>query len=213
MTEFKRARTEDQKQERIEEVKQVTSELFAQHPYHEITISTIGENLGWTRANVYKYYNSKEEIFLELSADARDAYYKDLLKCFSKNAFESKEEVAKKWANICNKNRAWATYGAILVSIVEENVSLERLKQFKKSYYDQLNVLCEEIAENVGVPQENFADFFSAIHYHACGLSGVCEQNPLVQQAIRELGIKKPAVNFKRDMQRFIEICLAGYAE
>ena len=213
MSDFKRARSDEQKLERFEEVKAVTAKLFKEHPYHEITLSTIGENLGWTRANVYKYFSSKEEIFLELSADAYNAYVQDLNKAFSKEKHFTQEDVAKKWASIFDKHREWALYGAILVSIVEENVSLERLKNFKETYYVGLEILERGIAENVGVPRENFADLFCAIHYHACGLSGICVINPLVVQAIKELGIKRPAVNFKKDMQRFIGICLEGYAE
>ena len=213
MSEFKRARSDEQKLERFEEVKAVTAKLFENHSYHEITLSTIGEQLGWTRANVYKYFSSKEEIFLELSADARDAYFEDLAKAFSKDKGFSREDIAKKWASICDKNRNWAIYGAILVSIVEENVSMDRLKAFKKGYYDGLLSLTGKIAKNVGVPEENFAEFFSAIHYHACGLSGVCEQNEQVKQAIKELGIKRQQISFKKDMQRFIEICLKGYSK
>ena len=213
MSEFKRARSEAQKQERFEEVKSVTAKLFEKLPYHEITLSTIGEQLGWTRANVYKYFSSKEEIFLELSADARDAYFNDLIKAFSKDKGFSQDEVAKKWASIFDKNRKWAMYGAILVSIIEENVSIERLKEFKGAYYDELEMLTQEVAPNIGISKEKFVDCFSAIHYHACGLSGICEQNPLVKQAIKELGIKRNQVNFKKDMQRFIGICLQGYSD
>lgn len=213
MSDFKRARSDEQKLERMEEVKEVTAQLFATHPYHEVTLSTIGEQLGWSRANLYKYVASKEEVFLALAADARNAYYADLLKAFSKDKGFTKEDVAKKWASIADKNRDWAKLGAILVSIVEENVSLERLKEFKKDYYDELADLCEKVAPNIHVPASDFPNFFVTIHYHACGLSGVCEQNPLVQQAIKEIGVRKRSVNFKKDMNAFILMCLNEYSE
>lgn len=37
-------------------------------PYTEIAITTIADKLIWSRANLYKYVTTKEEIFLELSA-------------------------------------------------------------------------------------------------------------------------------------------------
>lgn len=213
MSDFKRARSAEQKQARVEEVKLVTAKLYAEKPYHEITLSTIGEQLGWTRANVYKYFSSKEEVFLALAADARDEYCADILKAFSKDKGLSNEEVAKKWATIANNNRNWAKLGAILVSIVEENVSYDRLKAFKKGYYDQVNVLSEQVAPNIGMSGERFPEFFATIHYHACGLSGMCEQNPLVQQAVRELGVKRQACNFKKDIQHFVLMCLNVYCD
>ena len=213
MTEFKRARSTEQKEERVEEVKAVTAALFKENAYHEITLSTIGDNLGWSRANLYKYFSSKEEVFLSLAEDARRAYYKDLLKAFSGNKKIDAEQAAKKWAKISNNNMDWAIYGAILVSIVEENVSLERLKAFKKGYYDELADLTENIAENIRIDKDDFADFHTTIHYHAVGLCGICTTNPLVKQAIYELGIKRPSLNFKKEMEKFILMCLKWYSK
>lgn len=42
--------------------------LFAQMPYTETAITTIADKLIWSRANLYKYVTTKEEIFLEISA-------------------------------------------------------------------------------------------------------------------------------------------------
>lgn len=37
-------------------------------PYTETAITTITDKLIWSRANLYKYVTTKEEIFLEISA-------------------------------------------------------------------------------------------------------------------------------------------------
>lgn len=211
MTSFKRARSTDQKIERMEEIKAVTSKLFDKHPYHEITLSTIGDNLGWSRANLYKYVSSKEEIFLQLADDARHAYYEDLLSEFSNCKNLDVERIAKRWAKISEKNMEWSTLGAILVSIVEKNVGIELLKKFKKGYYDEVDTLAKEISPNLKILEQDFADLYNTIHYHAVGLCGICTSNPLVKQAIEELGIKRKNVNYKKEMEKFILMCLKAY--
>ena len=213
MSNFKRARTDDQKSQRMEELKKVTSKLFKARPYHEITISTIGEKIGWTRPNIYKYVSTKEEIFLMLAADARDEYVKALLDAFSSETGLRKDEIAQKWARICDKNKDWSIYGSILIMIVEENVSLESLKEFKKGYYDHLETLKEEISSALGVSKEDFATLFTTIHYHACGLTGFCSTNKLAQRAIKELGIKRTDVDFEKEMEIFILMCLNFYSK
>ncbi len=211
MNEFLRARSDEQKAQRMTEIKEVTAELFETHSYSEITLSSIGEQLGWSRANLYKYVSSKEEVFLQLSADARDSYYEGLLKAFKSKKSYDKQEVAKKWANVSDKNRDWAKYGSILVLVVEQNVSYECLKEFKKGFYDQLDVLVKEIAPKIGVSKEDFPLFFNTIHYHASGLSGLCSINPMIKQAVEELGIKRLKLNFKAEMEKFILMCLNEY--
>lgn len=79
---FIRARSSEQKNQRMADIKQATAQLYREFPYHEITLTTIAERLGWSRASLYKYVTTKEEIFLELSADARNAYFGDLLTAF-----------------------------------------------------------------------------------------------------------------------------------
>ena len=74
MTNFTRARSSEQKEERMEEIKRAAERQFSQRTYQSITLSTIAEELSWSRANLYKYVTSKEEIFLELSADKYSRY-------------------------------------------------------------------------------------------------------------------------------------------
>ena len=64
MADYIRARSYDQKEERLNQIKKATEELFENFPYTEITLSTIAEKLGWSRANLYKYVTTKEEIIL-----------------------------------------------------------------------------------------------------------------------------------------------------
>ncbi len=78
MADFERARSLEQKEARIEEIKAAAESLFNEVPYHEITLSMIADRLSWTRANLYRYFKSKEEIFLDLDSDSMNRYY-DLL--------------------------------------------------------------------------------------------------------------------------------------
>ena len=54
MADFIRARSDEQKEQRLAEIKRATSELFEGHPYHEITLTTIADRLGWSRANLWR---------------------------------------------------------------------------------------------------------------------------------------------------------------
>ena len=53
MAKFIRARSEEQKAQRMAEIKAAAERQFAEHPYHEISLTTIADELGWSRANLY----------------------------------------------------------------------------------------------------------------------------------------------------------------
>lgn len=211
MQEFKRARSTEQKNQRLADIKSATASLFKENPYHEITLTTIAERLGWSRANLYKYVTTKEEIFLELAADARDEYFEALLKAFPENTPVKLDDAAKIWARVSFDYQDWALYGTILMTIIEVNVTVERLKVFKKGYYDYLEILKERFSGILGISKDDFPQLLNTIHYHAVGLAGNCANNPLVAQAISELGINRPEIDYLSDMADFIHMCLQRY--
>ena len=103
---FKRARSAEQKEQRLGEIKCAAAQLFATCPYHEITLTTIAERLSWSRANLYKYVTTKEEIFLELAADERDAYYAALLATFAEASVPA-DDAAAAWAEVVVAHQEW----------------------------------------------------------------------------------------------------------
>lgn len=119
MADFIRARSADQKIQRMEEIKAAARAQFEERPYHDITLTTIADSLGWSRASLYKYVTTKEEIFLELSADARDSYYDALLTAFPEGCGYSTEVAAEVWAGIINAHQDWLRFGDMLFTIIE----------------------------------------------------------------------------------------------
>lgn len=206
--EFIRARSDEQKSQRMADIKQAASDLFAENPYHEITLTTIAERLGWSRAALYKYVTTKEEIFLALAADARDAYFDALLKAFPADEKRSAEEAAPIWAEVSTAHQDWPLYGTMLMTIIEVNVTVEKLKVFKKGYYDQLPVLAERFASVLGIDSGDFPSLLTAVYYHETGLVGNCANNPLVAQAIDELGIDRKVPDFRTDIEAFVLMCI-----
>ena len=151
MPEFIRARSAEQKEQRMDEVKRAAARLFSTHPYHEITLTTIADELSWSRANLYKYARTKEEIFLSLAEDARDAYYEALLEAFPGDAPVSPGVAAASWAAIVERNTDWFRLLDLLFNIIEANVAVEKLVHFKRGYYGMLPELQASLFVSLGV--------------------------------------------------------------
>ena len=136
MRNYIRARSDDQKEERLNQIKEATDSLFTEMPYTEITLTTIAEKLGWSRANLYKYVTTKEEIFLEISAQKMKTYFNALLSAFPEGNKYSPEVIAEVWAGTLNAHQDYLRYVSYLNPIIETNVTVERLATFKKKYYE-----------------------------------------------------------------------------
>ena len=212
MAEFIRARSAEQKEQRLEEIKGAVRRQFAERPYHEITLTTIADELGWSRANLYKYVCTKEEVFLLLSRDEMDAYFDALLAAFPEGCGLSQTVVAEVWAGIANAHQEYFRLGDLLTTIVETNVTVERLIVFKRAYYDHVDRMRERLPLILDIAPERVEPLIIAIYYHATGLVSGCWNNPLIAEALERLEIERPATDFRAEMCDFIGMCLAHYA-
>lgn len=213
MSDFIRARSSAQKEQRMAEIKRAANELFHEKSYHEITLKSISQKLGWSHAALYKYVGTKEDIFLELCADARDEYTESLLAAYPCGCAYSREVLAQVWTEQLNSHRDYLAYSDLLFTIIETNVSAERLAAFKLGYFKEIDLLSERFQENLGIAPERAAQLFNAVLFHACSINGWCNENPLVAEAMEIAGLEQRVPDFKEEMRDFIEMCLAHYCQ
>ena len=122
--EFKRARNAKQKDQRINQILEVTEELFLQHNYGEITLAMIANKLDYTRGNLYKYISTKEEIFLKMYAIKQEDWVNEVVNSFPNNKTFSNDYFVDKWSKILSNHQCMLKIHSILGSIIETNVSL-----------------------------------------------------------------------------------------
>ena len=212
MAEFIRARSPEQKEQRLDEIKGAVRRQFAERPYHEITLTTIAEELGWSRANLYKYVTTKEEIFLLLTADECDAYFEALLVALPEDSHLNPAEAASAWADVAAAHQEYFRLGDLLTTIVETNVTVERLMDFKRGYYAHVAETRERLPQVMDIEPGLVEPLLLAIYYHATGLVSSCWSNPLIAEALRRLEIERPKTDFRAEMRDFIAMCLERYA-
>ena len=209
MSDFIRARSEEQKAMRLGEIKAAAERLFQTRPYHEITLTVIADELGWSRANLYKYVSTKEEVFLSLMADKRDAYTDALLASLPEGCGFSRSTVAEVWAGIANAHRDFFRYGDLLYTVIETNVSVEKLVEFKRGYYEGVARMRRQLPSVLNVAPEKVESLANSVYHQGIGLCCSCMDNPLVREAVGRLGVTPATVDFRAEMRDFIEMSLA----
>ncbi len=211
MAEFVRARTSEQKAQRLEQIKEVAKAQFSCRPYHEITLTTIADELGWSRANLYKYITTKEEIFLLIMGDMLAAYMDALLAAFPQGCGFDAQTIAQVWGGIASAHKDMFRYGNLLIQVIETNVTVEKLADFKGGYYQELALMEEQLPNVLGVRKALLPQLVNDVYYHGIGLAGSCHNNPLVKEALKSIGIKPATIDFKGQMTRFVGMCLDWY--
>lgn len=184
MTEFIRARSEEQKEQRMQEIKDAVEALFQEKPYHEINPDHHRRKAVLDKGKLIQICSNKRRNLLELSADKRDVYYDAFKAAFPMGCNYSLEVFAEVWAGILNAHRDHLRYSDILSTIIETNVSIERLGAFKKRYYNRAYEISNIIATHFNLNSEDAYSVLLNVHYHAIGIDSIIRWNPLVTEAL-----------------------------
>ncbi|MCJ8296379.1 MAG: TetR family transcriptional regulator [Colwellia sp.] len=130
---WQRARTDEKKNERKEAIYQAAFTLFKKNGYDKVSFNAIAVEAGFTKSNMYRYFSSKDEIFLNVFADLFEQWVGD----FSQQLRTLKQEVAAKafadiWVKSMLSQPNLLDLMPILFTSLERNSSFEQLLEFKR---------------------------------------------------------------------------------
>lgn len=211
LKQFKRARSDQQKELRMQQIMDATLALYHDTPYQKISLSSIAKELNFTRANLYKYVKTKEEIFLHILIRETEKAVAALHQVFITKDSLSIEEFALLWAQTFDKHPLFIQLMAIMYSIIEKNVSLENLVQFKTEFTKSM-VSAGAIIQHA-LPQlseETINQFMSMQMFYAMGLYPASNETEVQTEAIARSGIPYYTPDFVEEFSRFIRLTIKG---
>lgn len=209
--EFERARTKEQKDVRISEILGSAIKQYQKNPYENITLASISKDLSFSRVNLYKYFKTKEEIFLKIVELDLYKWIDKLKLIFMGQPSKDVENFAKKWAASIYSQKMMLGLMTKQFSDLEKNSSVEKLAEFKSSYFPLYETLQEILKEQL--PMLNDAqlnNFVTTSLLYAMGLyptTIMCENQI---KAIEMVGVDYKSPNFVDALTRFCVIYIKG---
>jgi len=130
---WQRARTDEKKMERKEAIYQAAFSLFKKNGYDKVSFNGIAVEAGFTKSNMYRYFSSKEDIFLNVFADLFEQWVEEFrkrLQQLDQNA--PAQQFAKSWVGSMLEQPKFLDLIPILFISLERNSSFEQLLEFKR---------------------------------------------------------------------------------
>lgn len=211
MNKFQRARSAEQKDIRISEITDAAIKLYNNMPYEKITLAGIAKELSFTRANLYKYVSSKEEIFLNVIERDIKEWIKDLTVSFGEKKDVLLQEFALIWAQSLYRYKRLIEMFSILYSIIEKNVSVEKLAAFKCGFMGEFNEVFHLINTLLPTLSLNDASKFLQMQlYFVMGLYPATIESDIQRKAIEMAGISYTPPDFVEMFSSFIVMIIDG---
>lgn len=205
-----RARSEEQIEQRISEIVDATARLYEEHRFEEITFAMIAKEADFTRSNLYRYFETKEDIFLELIKHDIEAWREDVLENFTPEN-KSLGELAEAWVNLALKYKRMLKLFTILFTLLERNASLEALTAFKRKINEEIGRVAQFLSAALPCPSvEAAAEFISAQSSLAIGSYPMMDLTPKQIEAMQSIRMDTSPEFYKDRLVCATELLLQG---
>jgi AcrR family transcriptional regulator len=207
---FMRARSDAQKEVRYAEIISAAERLYAKSGYEEITLAAIAKEANFTRSNLYKYYRSKDEIFLEILMTDIVAWREDLQGLLPGRRC-SIGEFSTHFARSYRDHARLLDTLTILFVFIEKNASLENLAGFKSGLKIEMANLAGLICMSLpAISLQQAEEFLIMQIATANGLHPMTNLTEKQQQAVSAAGLGNLQGTFEVRFRNIIEAYLQG---
>ncbi|EHJ52708.1 TetR family transcriptional regulator [Streptococcus macacae] len=128
---FYRARTKEQISQRRELILKVAQNLYQTQGHMAVTFTNISKETSFTRQAIYKYYQTREEVMLDLLQHYYLKFVRQIEDQLAKQQNMTKESFARILTDASLQYPQMLSLFSILYTIIEEKVAFERLVNFK----------------------------------------------------------------------------------
>ena len=212
--EWERARSEEQKEQRIAEIVAATERLYKKHSFEDITFVAIAEEANFTRSNLYKYFSSKEEIFLEFAKHDITQWRMSLERAFRQKKKYKTDEFVTIWVNTLVKHKRLLGLISILFADLEKNASFDSYMNFKFGTKDEIGKVVELLCRIFPKLTADDASRFIYLQISsAVGLYQMTDYSELQIKALKHPELKQFKVDFKPLYKEAVQYLIKGFLD
>lgn len=143
---WERARRPEQKAVRREAILSAARTLFCELEYEEISLNGIAREAAISKPNIYRYFTTREEIFLTIFQQEQDHFVRSLIDRIKR--IRSKDPIraiSRAWVEVALEHQTLLDLLPQLCTSMERNSSADQIVHFKKVGYERFTNLVETL--------------------------------------------------------------------
>ncbi|WP_417307577.1 TetR family transcriptional regulator [Devosia sp.] len=208
---FQRARKPEQRELRRETILAAAADLFDSEGPRGTSLSAIAARAGFTKSNIYRYFESREEVLISLLHEEIDRFLvtlEDLLRAVPEGDAAA---VARSTTDAYLQHPRFAHLLSILFATLEQNVSVEILVALKRhlaAMADRLGALIHDCLPTISPTDCAWAGM--TIHTYVAGMWPSAHPSEAARQVLQMPEFAALAPSMERDLERVILALLSS---
>ncbi|WP_086725330.1 TetR/AcrR family transcriptional regulator [Streptomyces carpinensis] len=180
---FQRARSVQAKQAREEAILDAARTLGRRRGIREVTLTDIAAAVGMHKSALLRYFETREQIFLKLTAEGWRQWSADLRGDLERRAHATPAEVAAVIAATLAARPMFCDLLAQAPLNLERNVSIESVRAFKLVTFEEIELIGAELRRLLGLTELQTIDTIAT----ATSMAGALWQMSSPGPRLREL--------------------------
>jgi AcrR family transcriptional regulator len=207
---FQRARQPDQITERKEAILRAALQLFQKHGLENVSLNDIAREIGSAKSNIYRYFESREHIYLlvlqRLAAKWEGRLYPALDKLKGKGTVA---KVAEIMTEAYIDSAEYSELVTVVNSVLEKSLTPELIVNFRSVFLQRRKRLAEALAAALpDATAERMLPLTLHIFLHVPGLWTFCYPTPSSKKLLDEPEHSHLKFDFKVEMTLFLRMIL-----
>jgi AcrR family transcriptional regulator len=203
---FQRARQPKQIEQRQEAILAAALVLFQKKGLENVTLADIAEKVGTVKSNIYRYFDSREHIYLRVLQRQASEWEKRVMPAL--DALKRKG-TAPKVAEVLTRSFIQSVELSTLITVInpvmEKALSPELVLDFRSAFHERRKRLAQALA--VALPGTHAEEIFPLTLYiftQVAGLWPLCHPSAESEELLKDPEHAHLNLNFEIEMTRFL---------
>lgn len=209
---FIRARQPEQKAQRRNQILASAAELLEREGFEKVSLNGIARHARVAKSNIYRYFESREDIFLQLLKEDWEHWLDDIdasLKPF--RGSDDIDQVTQLLADKVAGAPRMCQLVSVLASVLETNLSEQLLYDFKLESVSIGMRLVSIVHEALpGIKQENLLPAIQSMIALIAGLWPLGNPSPMVEKVMEKPELKAFKIEFSDAIRQSLRLIVKG---
>jgi AcrR family transcriptional regulator len=212
---FQRARQPKQIEQRREAILHAALVLFQKKGLENVTLADIADRVGTVKSNLYRYFDSREHIYLRVLQKQGAEWEKRVMPALDK--LKGKGTVTKVAEIITQafiQSEEYSTLTTVINPVLEERLAPNLVIDFRSAFFERRKRFAQVLAS--ALPNTKVEAVFPLtlhIFTHVAGLWPLCQPSPDSKKLLEESRFAHLNLDFKVEMSSFLTQLLKNVLE
>jgi AcrR family transcriptional regulator len=210
---YQRARRPEQKEERREAILAAARDLADERPVREISLGDIARRVGRAKSNVLQYFESREDVFLQLLLREWEDWRVDTRRKLASRT-PTPESVAATLARTLARRPLFCDLVSEMSSVLERNVSIATVRAFKAETLDKVDDLGTAVSTSLTLNAADGRETIAAALIITAGLWPIANPALHVTAMYADIpALTRAHVDFEKRLRQLLATLISGFLQ